>query len=193
MSNFINKIKEKTSRSNGNKDEQQFSIQPHPAVCPDSRHQFSQWKINSGLAEIKQPRWGRRPANRWWSEQQSWDASASCTRPSCPESGYQEQSRAALGECKCIPCNSSVLLIPRYAFIEPGWTQGASSRVEQVDGMEWVGVYCTDTYVIIFHATRALGSMTTMSEHSCLWLHTFNIWIGNLFATKNWLGKSSHS
>jgi len=31
MSSFINKIKEKTSGSKGNKDEQQFSIQPHPA------------------------------------------------------------------------------------------------------------------------------------------------------------------
>jgi hypothetical protein len=34
MSSFINKIKEKTSGSKGNKDEQQFSIQPHPAVRP---------------------------------------------------------------------------------------------------------------------------------------------------------------
>jgi len=32
MSSFINKIKEKTSGSKGNKDEQQFSIQPHPAT-----------------------------------------------------------------------------------------------------------------------------------------------------------------
>jgi len=31
MSNFINKIKQKLSRPKGSKDEQQFTIQPHPA------------------------------------------------------------------------------------------------------------------------------------------------------------------
>jgi hypothetical protein len=34
MSNLINKIKEKTSSSKRNQDEQRFTIQPHPAVRP---------------------------------------------------------------------------------------------------------------------------------------------------------------